>query len=118
MNGGQSWQEVRFQTEIITVLSQCWLAGITQTFDTEILQMRAVGSMPGLPTAPLIRESPTRRSLGMTSIAGTSATGGSFMVSSFFDVFTEISLDSGQTWSPVAEPTHLELQNNGVVLTP
>ena len=51
-------------------------------------------------------------------VAGLTLSVAGVVISSFFDVFTEISLDSGQTWSPVAEPTHLELQNNGVVLTP
>jgi hypothetical protein len=42
-----------------------------------------------------IRESPSRPSLGQTSIRRTDADGG-FMVDSFFDIFIEVSLDNGQ----------------------
>ena len=46
----------------------------------------------------LIRESPTRQSLGQTQI--TDLGGGQFRIDSFFDVFTELSVDGGQTWLP------------------
>jgi len=56
----------------------------------------------------MLRESPTRASLGKTTIQS-QASGGGYRIGSFFDVFTEISLDGGQTWSPSSEPTHVEL---------
>ena len=34
---------------------------------------------------------------------------GTYRIGSFFDVFTEISLDGGNTWSGVGNPTHIEL---------
>ena len=46
----------------------------------------------------LIRESPTLQSLGQTSI--TDLGGGLFEISSFFDVFTELSLNGGANWTP------------------
>ena len=55
----------------------------------------------------MLRESPSLPSRGKTSVQGLGRT---YRIGSFFDVFTEISLDGGQTWSPVVNPTHLELQ--------
>lgn len=63
------------------------------TFDTEMLSMDLTGGSPFGPA--LIRESPTRPSTGISSL-----TGGGFAIDSFFDIFTELSLDGGQTWLP------------------
>jgi hypothetical protein len=62
------------------------------TFDTEMLSM----SLTGGPL--MIRESPTRASTGKTTI--TDIGGGMYHIDSFFDVFTELSLDGGMTWMP------------------
>ena len=65
--------------------------GPTRFFDTEMLQLDISGG-------PLmIRESPTLPSLGRTAITDL---GGMYRIDSFFDVFTELSLDGGQTWLP------------------
>ena len=64
----------------------------TGTFDTEMLSM----SLMGGPGPIMIRESPTKASTGKTSISGPA--GGPYHIDSFFDVFTELSMDGGQTW--------------------
>jgi hypothetical protein len=69
-------------------------SGPTRHFDTEMLSLDILG----LPSGMRLRESPTKASLGRTSIRTDSD--GNFRISSFFDVFTEVSLDGGQTWSP------------------
>jgi hypothetical protein len=69
--------------------------GNIRYFDTEMLQL----DLTGLPGGVLVRESPTKASLGRTSIRQEPATG-QYRISSFFDVFTEVSLDNGTTWSP------------------
>ena len=47
-------------------------------------------------------------SLGKTSI--TDLGGGLYKIDSFFDVFTELSIDGGATWTPsVGPPVHFEL---------
>jgi len=71
-------------------------AGPTRFFDTEMLQLDLVAG------PALIRESPSRPSLGRTSI--TDVGGGQFRIDSFFDVFTELSLDGGQTWHQSTDP--------------
>lgn len=68
-------------------------AGFT-FYDTELLQLDISGG--NLPPSMRLRESPTLASTGRTAIS--SAPGGGFMVDSFFDVFTELSLDGGQSW--------------------
>jgi hypothetical protein len=61
------------------------------------------GSMPG---GVMIRESPTLPSTGLTTIQDLG--GGLYHINSFFDVFTELSLDGGQSWIPGSEALHLE----------
>lgn len=79
--------------------------GQTRFFDTEMLQLDISGG--SLPPNIRIRESPTLQSLGETSI--TDLGGGLFEISSFFDVFTELSLDGGLTFTPADRPGHVVL---------
>ena len=76
--------------------------GSTGTFQTEMLAMSLSGNNV------MMRESPTVPSLGITSINPSG--GGLYHIDSFFDVFTELSLDGGQTWMPSATgPSHIYL---------
>jgi hypothetical protein len=78
----------------------------TGTFNTEMVALDLSGATVFGPL--MIRESPTLASLGQTTI--TSIGGGMYHVDSFFDVFTELSVDGGQTWIPQSgNPTHLQL---------
>jgi hypothetical protein len=62
-------------------------------YDTEMLELNIVS---GLPQDMLLRESPTLASTGKTAISP--APGGGFIIDSFFDVFTEVSINGGLTW--------------------
>lgn len=74
----------------------------TGTFDTEMLQMNlGGGNFPFL-----LRESPTLPSLGQSTVQPVP---GGFQVDSFFDVFTELSIDGGQSWIPSNGPSRLEI---------
>jgi len=64
-------------------------------FDAELLRLDISG---GGATGIMIRESPTLQSLGVTRIRP--LTNGTFTICSFFDVFTEVSINSGLTWFP------------------
>lgn len=68
----------------------------TLMFDTEMLQLDIRGSSPLGPL--MIRESPTLPSRGASRIDDLG--GGQYHIDSFFDVFTELSLDGGQSWIP------------------
>lgn len=75
------------------------------TFDTEMLSMELTGVHNGVPF--MIRESPTRPSTGRYAV--TPIGGGLYHIDSFFDIFTELSLDGGQTWTPSEGSSHFRI---------
>ncbi len=79
----------------------------TRFFDTEMLALSLTG------TGYMIRESPTKASTGKTTIQDLG--GGQFQINSFFDVFTEISLDGGATWDTAQTSTRVSIP---IVTTP
>ena len=86
------------------------VSGPTRFFDTEMIQLDISGG--SLPAGTRIRESPTLASTGATSVQDLG--GGSFRIDSFFDVFTELSIDTGLTWVPCATcPGHMTLSGPG-----
>ncbi len=77
-------------------------------FDTEMLAL----SLVGLPGGLMIRESPSRPSMGQTAIRNLGPGGPGPVcdpctIDSFFDVFTELSIDGGQTWEQASGPLRL-----------
>ena len=81
-------------------------AGTTGLFDTEIVSMSLSGSAG--PTPVIVRENPApfSESLGGTEI--TDIGGGLYHIDSFFDVFTELSVDGGSSWSVGSPPAKME----------
>jgi hypothetical protein len=71
----------------------------TATFDTEMLSLDLFGIGPIGTVA--IRESPTKQSLGKHTLRSDAR---GYRVSSFFDVFLELSTDDGITWIPASRP--------------
>jgi hypothetical protein len=106
-DGGQT-----FQPMTASARSRVWTrhsedTADTRFFETEMLSMDVSGGGGGGGAGGvMLRESPTRASIGRTSVQKNAA--GGYRIGSFFDVFTEISLDGGATWSPVADATHVE----------
>jgi hypothetical protein len=76
--------------------------GQTGTFQVEMTAMLLTGNTPLGPV--MIRESPSQPSLGQTSIQ---SAGSGYAIDSFFDVFTELSIDGGNTWYPNIAPNDL-----------
>ncbi|MAE63156.1 MAG: hypothetical protein CMJ18_02685 [Phycisphaeraceae bacterium] len=64
-------------------------------FDAEIVSMSLSGAAPGAPI--MMREDTQRASTGSTDIADLG--GGLYHIDSFFDVFTELSVDGGANWT-------------------
>jgi hypothetical protein len=93
--------------------------GGTRSFDTEMLQLNISGGT--LPPGVMIRESPTRASTGRHS--ATDVSGGTYQIDSFFDIFTELSVDGGQTWMLAvdtqggASPMHMVLTPEPATMT-
>ncbi|MGH7179858.1 MAG: hypothetical protein ACREJC_20955 [Tepidisphaeraceae bacterium] len=75
-------------------------------YQTEIISMNLTGG--GFPTGMMIRESPSLPSMGQTAIQELG--GGLYHIDSFFDVFTELSLDGGLSWAPSQGAMHMSLQ--------
>jgi hypothetical protein len=87
----------------VSVLVSGYTPGDTGTFQTEMLSLDL-----NFGSGIMIRESPTLQSTGQTSI--TPIGGGMYHIDSFFDVFTELSLDGGNTWMPdIQGPAHVNL---------
>ena len=77
--------------------------GGTTTYSTELLGFSGLGdSELG---AFMIRESPTKQSLGQHTVK---ADPRGYRVSSFFDVFLELSTDGGETWTPANRSIRLQ----------
>jgi hypothetical protein len=89
------------------------------TYETEMTQCDISGG--DLPAGVKIRESPTLVSEGgviMLAGGGGGGAGGGAAISSFFDIFTEVSTDFGVTWGPATSgPEHLELKRVAPVYT-
>jgi hypothetical protein len=68
--------------------------------------MSLLGDIPGVGTVE-IRESPAIASEGQTII--TDIGGGLYHIDSFFDVFTELSVDGGQSWIAATDSVRMEL---------
>ncbi len=108
IDGGQTFRPSRAPTAMTMRVTHTRDEGTTQIFDTEMLQLDVHGG--DLPLGVMLRESPTRKSQGGTAI--TANTDGTQRIGSFFDIFTELSLDGGQNWTPASGPSHIELQCN------
>ena len=113
LDGGVSFQHVSAPASVSARVTNAGEPDNICFYDTEMLQLNIAGG--GLPPGVMVRESPTRQSTGRTTVE---SVGAGFMIDSFFDIFTEISLDGGQNWSPAAQPAHVELTVDPTLVPP
>jgi hypothetical protein len=107
-NGGTNWLVVHSPAQLNINLNHIDDDGTASFFERNLSQLDVSGG--NLPSGFMIRESPTKASLGKYNIrGGGGGGGGGYMVSSFFDIFTELTMDGGQTWSPGNTYSSLEL---------
>jgi len=99
-DGGVTWVSITMTGPVTTKVYN-YTGGQTGTFQTEILSMDLTGNVGG--STVMIRESPTRSSTGRVSVEGGGGGGGGYRIESFFDVFTELSLNGGVSWGPDSE---------------
>ncbi|MCB7130372.1 MAG: PEP-CTERM sorting domain-containing protein [Candidatus Brocadiales bacterium] len=99
VDGGPFEPQTNLDT-MITRLTKTSNGAATGSWDTEMVSMSLTGDVGGIPIE--IRATPaTLPSPGETKL--TDLGGGEFQIDSFFDVFTEISVDGGP-WQPQANP--------------
>ena len=89
----------------VQVITQGKTGNVTGTFATEIVSMNLTGNIGGIPV--IVQESPSLPSSGQTTI--TDLGGGLYHIDSFFDVFTELSVDGGNSWIPSTGGTRMTL---------
>jgi len=82
------------------------ISGGTLTFDTELVTFELGGS--DMPAGVVVRESPDLASAGVTTI--TPVSGGRSRVETTYDVWLEISLDGGRSWSEAQQAVRMTLQ--------
>jgi hypothetical protein len=105
LDGGSTWHIVHSPVSLSVDFANVADSIGVGLYEAEVLSMNIGGG--SLMAGILIRESPTRKSLGRL-IVDTLASG--YMISSFFDIFTEVSFDFGGSWSP--SPDTLKIQLN------
>ena len=109
-NGGQTFTRMRTTANATLALLKVREAA-SRLFDTEITQMDFSANLPG--ASKMFRESPSLSSYGEAELQPGGS--GGFQLSSFFDVFLELSADGGQTWRALNNgPLHFELQPNSL----
>jgi hypothetical protein len=107
-DGGQTWSTGSAIGSVQTKITHTSNTGSTAQFDTEMLALNLSGNSPGFPFTVMIRESPTLQSLGRHTLRNSPQ---GFLVSSFFDVFLELSTDGGATWVPASRSIRVQVAN-------
>jgi hypothetical protein len=102
--GGGTWNPLT--TDQATVALNIAHGASNGQFDLFDTTMTALDFNSG---GVMIRESPSKASLGRHTIESGGG-GGGYKMASFFDVWLEISTDGGQNWLPALTPLHLELE--------
>lgn len=107
LDGGLSWMPIHTSGHGVIQYNLVYMDPLARLYDTEMLALDIEGGE--LPPGVMIRESPTMLSHGWTDIFALDGGGGGggYQIDSFFDVFTELSFDGGQTWAPSQTPLHL-----------
>lgn len=106
--GGNSMGPVKFPGTVVVEIFGRGSDTQTGSFNTQMLNFDLSGNIFGNPV--LLRQDPTMPSTGMTDVSPIPAAGPLYNIHSFFDVFTDLSIDGGQTWTPVTNgPTSVTL---------
>lgn len=113
LDGGLTWSYVTSASSDAVQVRHWDDSGTGSFYDTEILTMDIAGG--GLPGGMLIRESPTRASTGWYNVRPLMILGD--RISSFFDVFLELSMDGGMTWQQAADYVTMELFSLQTIVT-
>jgi len=103
-DSGNTWVPVQAPATITEKITKIGETGTERDFVSEVLSLNISGG--SLPPGVMIRESPSKQSTGETRIEDAPE---GFLISSFFDIFTEISPDGGQTFIAAIQPINIIL---------
>jgi hypothetical protein len=104
MDGGATFSQQHAPANVTVQVNHTKDVNGTQFFDTQMLQLDISGGT--LPPQIQVRASPSQPSLGKTHIRPVA---GGFMIKSWFDINTELSMDNGVTWIPSCCPERMGL---------
>ena len=108
ITGNSSWGQFAVTAPAAINVTYDHMEGDTKFYDTELMGLTISGG--GLAPNIMLRESPTLASTGQTKV--TDIGGGQFAIDSFFDVFTEVSVDGGANWTPSqANASHIGFES-------
>ena len=113
-DGGVTFSEVTAEVSNKIQITCTGSAFGENTYDIQLITMNISGG--GLLAGVSIRESPALTSMGGATMR--MVTGGGYRISSFFDIFTEISIDGGVTWTPSASSGYVELYADPSIIPP
>ena len=103
---GLSWSTAAATGGVQTKITHTSDSGSVANFDTEMLALNLNGNGPFGPF--MIRESPSKQSLGKHTLHTTPQ---GLLVSSFFDVFLDLSTDGGVNWIPASRSIRVQVAN-------
>lgn len=112
-DGGNSWSPFMAPASTTVRITNNGPSGGDTLYDTEMLALTLSGGT--LPPGVMVRESPTLESLGETRVENVD---GGYRIDSFFDIYLEVSLDGGLTWSPAAQSCNVELKLDPALIAP
>ena len=98
------WTHMQALANVTIRMTNASGAGSMRVLHTEMTQLDVHGG--SLPPGTLVRESPSKPSLGQTTIRPVD---GGYRISSFFDVWLEVSTNSGTTWAEADSPATVVL---------
>ena len=113
-DGGLTWTPVNAPAETTVKITKVDENESEEFFNTEMLALNISGG--NLPEGYIIRESPVSASLGEMISKPGNAGQDEFQIDSFFDVFTEISSNNGQSWIVAPNPWNINLSGPIIVV--
>jgi hypothetical protein len=101
LDGGLTWSINHSPITMSVTINKIADSTGVVLYETEVISMNF--SSGG---GAMIRESPTKKSVGKIIVEQLAS---GYMISSFFDIFTEVSLDGGSSWSPSDNLLNIDL---------
>ncbi|HYV92867.1 MAG TPA: T9SS type A sorting domain-containing protein [Chitinophagales bacterium] len=115
VNSGQTFTHIVSPCQTQVFMQYGGTNGDTTYYNTYMMQLDISGGT--LPAGYMVRESPTLNSTGVTKIT---PVGNQYLISSYFNIYIELTNDNGIIWIPADSVAHVELHaiNTGVSETP